>query len=94
MPAPRRRAPAFEPRFTLGLLYLIAFFVVYCFAIAAGPLLEILSSGAPGPEQEARAAEVMREALRGRLLVALALALVTTGALGWLGWLPGAGRRR
>jgi TctA family transporter len=96
MPAParRRRAPLFQPRFTLGLLYLIAFFSLYCFLLAARPLYEVLSTTAPGPEQQAQAEQVMREALRGRLWVALVAALATTGGLGWLGRLPGAGRRR
>jgi len=93
-PTPRRRPPAFEPRFTLGLLYLLAFFFAYCFLLAAAPLYEVLSSAEPGPEQQALAERVMRQALRGRLGLALAAALATTVLLGWLGRLPGAGRRR
>ncbi len=91
---PRHRPPAvgFQPRFTLMLLYFAALVFVYCFALAS-PILyryfEIGSAPGAGPEEQARLAEAMREALRGRLWIA-ALAAAATMALGiWARVLPG-----
>jgi hypothetical protein len=91
---PRRRPPpvAFQPRFTLMLLYLVALSFVYCFAIASPVLVRFYQIGAAGdasPEQQALLAEAMRESLRGRLWIALLAAAATTALGIWARVLPG-----
>lgn len=97
MPSPRPRPPVFQPRFTLGLLYLFGFFFLFCLLIAAPPLWELWRTLPPGAEQDeqalAQAAELARGSVRPRLWLALAAALVTTALLSWTGRLPGTGRR-
>lgn len=93
--SPQSRQPraTLQPRFTLGMLYILIFFFVYCFALIAPELIEVMRSVPTGPDQERIAQEVAREAVRPRLWLALALA-VTTGALGIAtGVLPGTRRR-
>jgi hypothetical protein len=91
---PRRRPPpiGFQPRFTLMLLYFAALTFVYCFALAS-PFLyryfEIGSAGDAGPEQQAQLVEAMREALRGRLWIAVAAAAATIALGIWARVLPG-----
>ena len=95
MSAPRpSRPPPFQPRFTLGLFYLAGFFILYCLAVVAPELWHVLHSMPPGPEQERAAADAAREAIRGRLLLALMAALATTAIGGRAGWLPGMRDRR
>lgn len=79
----------FEPRFTLSILYLFAFFFFYCSAFAAPALFEVLRSVPPGPEQEAAAERAAREALQGRIVPALIAAVITAAGLIWAGALPG-----
>ena len=99
-PLPRRhpRRAAFQPRFTLGLLYLCGFFFVYALLIVAPPLWELWQSLPPGAEADeealARASELARERVRPYLAIALAAALVTTALGSWTGLLPGTGRFR
>lgn len=89
-PPPRRRPRAtLQPRFTLGILYILVFFFVYCFVLVAPALIEVLRTVPPGPEQERLAAEAAQRAIQPRLWIALALA-VATGAFGMAkGLLPG-----
>jgi hypothetical protein len=90
MSAPRSsRPPPFQPRFTIGLFYLAGFFFLYCLVILAPDLWHVLQTVPPGPEQEQAAAEVARQAIRGKLLLALMAALATTAIGGRAGWLPG-----
>ncbi|MDH3211761.1 MAG: hypothetical protein OEM05_04670 [Myxococcales bacterium] len=77
----RRPRTTFQPRFTLGLLYLVAFFVLYCLLIAAPALIEVANDVPPGPEQQEAAARAAKEAVQSRLWMAGLAALVTT-ALG------------
>jgi hypothetical protein len=92
--APRRRSAfgPFQPRFTLLMLYFFALFFVYCFALVSPALVEFFEVGRSadaGPEQQARLAQAVREALRGRLWIAL-LAATGTLSLGiWARLLPG-----
>lgn len=87
---PRRRPPPLpRPRFTLGILYLLAFFFVYCFALAGPALWEVLQTTPPGPEQEAIAARAAQEAVQSRLWIAFVAAVVTTGIGMAKGVLPG-----
>ena len=90
MSAPRSsRPPPFQPRFTVGLFYLAVFFFLYCLVLIAPDLWHVLRTVEPGPAQEQAAAEVAREAVRGRLLLALMASLATTALGGKAGWLPG-----
>ena len=98
-PPPRhRRPPPFEPRFTLGLLYLGGFFFLFALLVVAAPLWELWQSLPPGSEESeealAQARELARETLRPRLWIALTAALVTTAVGAYAGVLPGTGRRR
>ena len=96
-PLPRRRPPTFEPRFTLGLLYLFGFFFLYCMFLVAPALWELWQTLPPGSEEDeqalAQARELARETARPRLWIALAAALATTALGSYAGWLPGTGRR-
>jgi hypothetical protein len=89
-----RRPPrvGFQPRFTLMLLYFSALFLVYCFALASPVLygfFEIGSAPESGPEEQALLVEAMRNALRGRLWIAVLAATATTGLAIWVRALPG-----
>ena len=94
-PSPRSRQPVFRPRFTLTLLYLAFFFLLFGMVFALPDLLEGARNLGPGPEELspeelARARDTAREALQGgRLLVALALAVIATGLGSYARILPG-----
>jgi ABC-type sulfate transport system permease component len=78
-----------KPRFTLGILYLFAFFFLYCFLLVAPALWEVLQTTPVGPEQEEVAARVAKEAIQPHLWIAF-VAAVATVALGMgRGVLPG-----
>jgi hypothetical protein len=85
----RSRPPTFRPRFTLSLLYLFGFFLLYCLILVAPELYEVLRNVPTGPEQEQAAQEAARRAIQPRLPFALAAALVTTVVAARAGWLPG-----
>ena len=95
--APPRRSPrpVFRPRFTLTLLYLAFFFLVFGMIFALPDLLEGARNLGPGPEELtheeiAQARNTAREALRGgRLFVALGLAVIATGLGSYARLLPG-----
>ena len=90
MTAPHsNRTQPFQPRFTLGLFYLAVFFILYCLALIAPALWNVLRTVPPGPELEQAAAEVAKTAIQGRLLLALMGSLATTALGSKLGWLPG-----
>lgn len=89
----RRRPPAFRPSFTLALVYLFAFFLVYAFLLIMPELMTVLRDVPPGPEQERLAREAAREAFAPRFLYALGLALASLGLGSYLGVLPGMKRR-
>lgn len=85
----KRRAPAFRPSFTLGLVYLVGFFFLFALLFIMPELLTVLRDVPAGPEQEAVAQQVAREAAGPRLVWAL-LAAVSSVALGsYLEVLPG-----
>ena len=85
----RRRAPAFRPSFTLALVYLAAFFVLFAFLLILPELLTVLGEVPPGPEQEQVAREVAERAAKPRILWALGLALGAVGLGAYLEVLPG-----
>lgn len=87
--------PVFRPRFTLTLVYVAFFFVLFGLIFALPDLLEGVRDLGPGPreltpEELDQAREIARHALRGgRLLVALALAVIATGLGAYARVLPG-----
>jgi hypothetical protein len=85
----RRRAPAFRPSFTLALLYLLAFFLLYAFLLILPELLTVLRDVPAGPEQQQIAQETAHRVARPRLAWAVALALGSVGLGAWLQVLPG-----
>ena len=97
MVAPRkpRRAPVlFRPRFTLMIVYFAMTFMGLALLLALPDLIAGALALPPGPEELseaelARAREIAREAMRGKLVWAFLLALVTTGVLAWYRRLPG-----
>jgi hypothetical protein len=96
-PSRPRRPPVFQPRFTVGLLYLCLFFFLYALLIVAPPLWDMWQSLPPGAEEDeqvlAQASELARGVVQPRLWIALAAALLTTGLGSYAGLLPGTGRR-
>jgi hypothetical protein len=89
------RGAAFRPRFTLTLVYLLGFFLIYAMAFALPDLIAGASELGPGPgeltpEEEARASEIARSALSGgRLLIAVGASILTVGFALWRRVLPG-----
>jgi hypothetical protein len=88
-PRPRSRVPAFQPRFTLMLLYLALFFFGFAFLLILPELLDVLASQPPGPEQEEAAKLAARKALEGRLVPVFLMALAAAGAGAYYRILPG-----
>ena len=91
---PRRAAP-FRPRFTLVLLYVAGFFLLYAMLFALPDLIAGARALGPGPEEltpeeMARAHEIARQALAGgKVLIALVASLATVGLGIWRDVLPG-----
>jgi hypothetical protein len=71
----------------------MAFFFVYCFALAGPALWEVLQNVPPGPEQQEIAARAAQQAVQSRLWIALVAAVVTTGFGMAKGLLPGTAPR-
>ena len=78
-----------RPRFTLGMLYLFAFFFLFCLILVGPALWEVFQNIPPGPEQEEAARVAAQEAIRGKLHIAFGLATLAAGAGMYKGWLPG-----
>jgi hypothetical protein len=74
----KKGGATFEPRFTLGVLYLFGFFFVYCLLLVAPALLQILATVPTGPEQEAAARVAAQEAVQPRLWIAAAASALST----------------
>jgi hypothetical protein len=89
MMLPPRGGAAFRPRFTLTILYFLAFLLLFCAALAAPALLDVLRNLPPGPDQQAAAREAARRAVSPRLPLAALAALVTTAVGAIARILPG-----
>jgi hypothetical protein len=85
----RKVGPTFQPRFTLGLVYLFGFFFLYCLILIAPSLIEILETVPTGPEQQQAAEEIAREVIQPRLWIAVVLSTITTVAGAHYHLLPG-----
>jgi hypothetical protein len=86
--------PSFQPRISLGIVYTLVLFFVYCLLFIASDLYEVLVSMPPGPEQEEMAKQVARQVVRPRLPLAFAAAALTTVLGVYLRVLPGYRRGR
>jgi hypothetical protein len=79
------------------IVYFAFFFVVFSLLMILPDLVgvirdpDVAASGAqPSPEEmQARASEVARRAMRGKVLPAFGLSVAVTGVLTWYGRLPG-----
>jgi len=92
MPEPRPTPPAaFQPRFTLSLLYLFGLFLLYSLLLIAPELSEMAQPASPEQEEAIKeaTAEVARQAARPRLPVAFGLAVLTLLLGAKTGLLPG-----
>jgi hypothetical protein len=87
--ANRHGPPVFQPRFTLTILYLFAFFLLYCAILVAPTLIDVARTLPPGPEQQQAAEAAAREALRGNLLPVFLAALASVSLGAWTRRLPG-----
>ncbi len=85
----RSPRPAFQPRFTIGLFYLAAFFMLYALILAAPALIEVGTTVPPGPEQQEIAKQAAKEALQSRLWMAVVAAIATVALGIRAGVLPG-----
>jgi len=74
----RKVGTAFQPRFTLSILYLFGFFFLYCLLLVAPSLLKVAQTIPPGPEQQEAAQQIAREVVRPRLWIAAVLSAITT----------------
>jgi hypothetical protein len=85
--------PTFQPRISLGIVYVLVLFFVYCLIFVAPALYDVLVSVPPGPEQQELARQVAREVVRPRLPIALGAGTLTTLLGVYLNVLPGMRRR-
>jgi len=90
----RKTGAAFQPRFTLSILYLFGFFFLYCLLLASPSLIGVLRDVPPGPEQQVIAEKVVRERVRPHLWIAVLLSAATTTLGAHYELLPGLRERR
>ena len=90
----RKPRAAFQPRFTISILYLFGFFFLYCLLLVSPTLIDVLQNVPPGPEQQALAEAVVRKTVQPRLWVAVLLSALTTTLGAHYGVLPGLRERR
>ncbi len=84
---PRRHGPAFRPRFTISILYLAGFALVFMGLMCLPGFIEVLAAGGDEETITRRAAEVARA--NARPPIALLLSLLATGLGGYYEVLPG-----
>lgn len=85
-PPPRRPAATFRPRFTLSLIYLFAFFFLFCLVMVVPALFEVQQGLPPDVDTNPAAGEAARQAfaeatqaaLRGRLWIAVVASVLAT----------------
>jgi hypothetical protein len=82
----RRRPPAFRPRFTIGVFYLVVFFFLFSLLQVLPDLIALLEMP-PGPEQEVAAREAAHQA--SDPLTASILSLIATSLGSFYRILPG-----
>jgi hypothetical protein len=93
----RRRSTPFRPAFTLLLFWFALFFLAFALLALLPDLVAAFRALPPGegqltPEELARAKDVARRGIEGRLGWVFGLAALVTGLLAWSGRLPGVRR--
>ena len=93
----RRRTPPFRPTFTLLLFWFVLLFLGFALVALLPDLVAAFRELPPGagplaPEELARAREVARRGIEGKLGWVFGLAALVTGVLAWSGRLPGVRR--
>jgi hypothetical protein len=86
------RPPPFRPRFTLTLFYIAGFFLLYALLFVApdlAPLLGAEGQALPPDQLQERARQVAQQAMRGKVILALAASIATVGLAAWRRVLPG-----
>ncbi len=96
-PLPPRRprpAPTFRPQFTLTVVYLFGFFMLYALMLIAPTMIESYRALPPGASQEdlELASDIARRAARPRLWIAGVAALASVALGSYTGVLPGTRR--
>jgi len=86
-PAPRRRAAPFRPRFTIGIVYLAGFTLLFMLLMLMPDLLDVLAAGGDELTMQRHAEEVARANARPQ--IALGLSLLATALGGYFQVLPG-----
>jgi hypothetical protein len=89
---------SFRPHFTLLVLYFFGFFLLFCFLLILPAMIEGAAQLPVGPgelteAEKQRGAAIAREALRGKLPIALLATVAAVGLGSWKGVLPGLRRR-
>ncbi len=83
----------FEPRFTLVILYFFGALVVWGILLSAPEMMQAWNELPPEADPAEAGREAVRGALRGRMLTVALAAVISLGALIWLGVLPGLRRK-
>jgi hypothetical protein len=84
---PGARRPAFRPRFTIGIFYLVIFFFAFSFIQLLPDLIGIMTEMPPGPAQQHAAERVAREG--SSPLISAVLSLIATSLGSYFEVLPG-----
>ena len=86
----RSRPPrSFQPRFTLSLLYVAAFFFLFCMVLVAPSLYEVWQTVPAGPEQQEEAKRLAQEVVQPKLRIAFVAAVAATALGAYTRVLPG-----
>jgi len=86
-PPPARRPAAFRPRFSISLIYLAGFALLFMMLMCLPGWLDVFAAGGNEETMTAAAAAVARESARPPL--AMLLSLLATGLGGYYEVLPG-----
>jgi hypothetical protein len=79
----------FEPRFTLILVYFVAFVIAWGLALSAPEIAAGFRELPPGADPAEAGRATVQRALDGRIPTAVGAAVISMGALLWLRVLPG-----
>lgn len=92
-----RSGPSFRPEFTLMLVYFFVFFLFFAFVLTVPAQIEAmrtLPATLTDEEKTQALAQVAKQAVTGRLWLALLATIVTLGVGAYTRMLPGLKRRR
>ena len=91
MSTPRHssRPPAFRPHFTVSLMYIAIFFVLFALLLILPEMLDALANLPPEADPELEGSRVAQRIAGPRLLVAFLLAVLTLAVGAYYQLLPG-----